>query len=136
MSFEEYFTPENIPRAPELGDIGDYPADTVDWTQRLWTVWKLKPGAKDKPRWIKACRELRDACAEFGLDHIDDLFCEWHIRLRKGKAYDFKGPESLIGPAKGLAARKRQGVQLTTPIIGGPQSQSAQHRERYLEGEL
>lgn len=83
-----------------------FPADVVGIIGRVCELWQLSPpGRKDNrfAYWIKAARELKDACGEFGVGLIDRVHREW-----LDSQYMVSSPASLINTAAAAAAGERR----------------------------
>lgn len=91
-----------------------FPADVVGVIGRVCELWQLMPPASKDNRfayWIKSARELKDACAEFGVGLIDRVHREW-----LDSQYTVSSPASLINMAAAAAAGERR--EKTVSVAG------------------
>lgn len=91
-----------------------FPADVVGIIGRVCELWQLTPPVRKDNRfafWIKSARELKEACAEFGVGLIDRVHREW-----LDSQYMVSSPASLINTAAAAAAGERR--EKTASVAG------------------
>jgi len=102
------------PKEEEPPAIYSYPADVYNTVLRVSELWKLAPPKAKTSRykyWIKSARELKEACGEFGLALLEEIYENWIERQ-----YMVSGPASLVNTAAGLAGRKRGSAEHFPPV--------------------
>ncbi|MCJ7443115.1 MAG: helix-turn-helix domain-containing protein [Methanotrichaceae archaeon] len=93
-------------------DYAQFMEDVRPWVQRVCELWKLRPPVgRSKNFWITGARELEDACGEFGVDLLDEVYADWKSEFQ-GPLAPFRvgNPNSLVKTARGKAGMKRQGI--------------------------
>jgi hypothetical protein len=96
------------------GDYAQFGEGERPWAQRVCELWNLKPPirkSKDFAYWITGVRELEDACGEFGVDLLDEVYADWKSEFKGGLCpFRVGNPNSLVKTARGKAGMKRQGI--------------------------
>jgi len=94
--------------------VQHFPTDTWEVLSKVCELWKLTPPEKGKNRytqWIKAGRELEEACGEFGVSLLEEVYDNWNEHR-----YMVSSPGSLVASAIGIAGRKRMGVVVAPSV--------------------
>jgi predicted transcriptional regulator len=90
-------------------------------------LWHFKPPArkgKDIASWIMSCEDILEACAEFGVNMLDELHNDWDLYLDANGGsppYSVGHPRSLLSAVRGKAALKRGGSNAPYWKTGQPQ---------------
>ena len=91
---------------PKIG-VG-YPEDVVLILQELHRLWGLKPPERSSSQysfWLKGARELKLACAEIGIEVLQQLHHDW----KESKSqFSVATPTSLVSMAYATAGKMRQ----------------------------
>ncbi len=99
-------------------DLSGWPADVVDTVTAVCELWYLRPPETKsaKAYWIKAARELIDACGEFGIRAIEEYRKDFEREMRRNKEktgygvapHTVEGPGSLVKMVRAKTGELRQ----------------------------
>jgi hypothetical protein len=87
-------------------DCSDFPEDIRPLVQKMCDLWKLIPPrikTGDFKFWVKSARSLADACAEFGVEAIEQAY---YANLRS--PYTVASPQSLVNTCRSEAGKLRK----------------------------
>jgi hypothetical protein len=107
---------EHAARLEEGGaGVGEFPPEVLATVGKVCELWKLTPPRRKDNRfkyWISGAKELKEACGEFGLALLDDVYESW-----KGSGYMVARPASLVNATVATAGRKRGQANDLPPAI-------------------
>jgi hypothetical protein len=87
-------------------DCSDFPEDIRPLVQKICELWGFMPPrnmTSDFKFWVKSARSLADACAEFGVEAIEQAY---YANLRS--PYTVASPQSLVNPCRAEAGKLRK----------------------------
>lgn len=97
----------------KIPNLEEYPEDVKDVIRRFCELWSAVPPSRarvnDKKRWIQDSRNLKEVCAEFGLEVINRVRKEYddHITVHGVPKYTIEGPGAMIKWASTVAQTMR-----------------------------
>jgi hypothetical protein len=97
------------------------PEEILPVVERMDKVWKFKIPSKsakksDLSYFITSCRDLLEACGEYGVGLLDEMRSVWEegMRTHGGTVpFNVNEPQSLVKTMQGFSASKRRGEKYT-----------------------
>lgn len=96
----------------------NFPEEIRPVVERMDKQWRFGVPVRSKKKggefalWIESCRELLDACGEYGVTLLDEMRAVWEegVDTHEGTvAFVPNGPRGLVKTMRGFAAAKRRG---------------------------
>ena len=100
-------------------DVGDYPPDIQEILGEICRLWGLRPpsrSSKEFSQWIVGGRALFEACGEFGLAILQDVYANWSS-VPEDQRFTVGWPGALVKTSRAKAGQMRIAKQKHRQIV-------------------